>query len=119
MIATTTTDSNGNYLFDDLPPGVHRVAIDPTTLPSGVSVVFDQDGTPDGTTTITLGAGVDVVDVDFGVAGANTSGSAGGSGLPNSGSEIGQILRLASVLFAAGWLLVGVRRRAAPKATAN
>ena len=38
---TTVTDSNGNYLFDDLPvPGIYTVTVDLTTLPPECNVIL-------------------------------------------------------------------------------
>jgi large repetitive protein len=64
----TTTDTNGQYLFDHLPAGSHIIRIDPTTLPPGIRPTFDPDGTLDGTFIIRLGAGENNRDVDFGYA---------------------------------------------------
>ena len=45
IVATTTTDANGDYIFDDLPPGTHAVDIDETTLPASVDpTTFDGTG---------------------------------------------------------------------------
>ncbi|MFO1194043.1 MAG: SdrD B-like domain-containing protein [Rhodoferax sp.] len=35
VLATTTTDANGNYLFTNLTPGGYHIDIDESTLPSG------------------------------------------------------------------------------------
>ncbi|SIO38336.1 Cna protein B-type domain-containing protein [Singulisphaera sp. GP187] len=42
VVATTTTDANGNYLFDNLIPGTYSVGFDPSTLPSNYA--FTQQG---------------------------------------------------------------------------
>jgi protocatechuate 3,4-dioxygenase beta subunit len=42
IVATTTTDANGNYLFDDLLPGTYSVGFDPSTLPG--NTVFTRQG---------------------------------------------------------------------------
>ncbi|MCP5240234.1 MAG: carboxypeptidase regulatory-like domain-containing protein [Zoogloeaceae bacterium] len=38
VVATATTDANGNYLFDGLTPGQYRVDFDLGTLPAGFAV---------------------------------------------------------------------------------
>ena len=56
VIATDVTDSNGEYLFNNLPGGVdYTVQVDTTTLPDGISPVstFENDSTPNGETTVT------------------------------------------------------------------
>ncbi len=37
LVATATTDANGNYLFDHLLAGDYFVAVDDTTLPTGLT----------------------------------------------------------------------------------
>lgn len=63
---TTTTDSNGNYLIDNLPAGSHIVTVAPETLPEGITPSFDPDGTLDNSFTVTLSPGQNVDSVDFG-----------------------------------------------------
>jgi protocatechuate 3,4-dioxygenase beta subunit len=48
VVATTTTDANGNYTFSDLEPGDYSVAFDLDTLPKGY-VVSDKDQGSDDT----------------------------------------------------------------------
>lgn len=61
---TTTTDENGAYLFDTLPPGTYTVSVTP---PEGVEAVFDFDGIATlNLATVTLEAGQDNLDIDFG-----------------------------------------------------
>ncbi|MFY9241435.1 MAG: SdrD B-like domain-containing protein, partial [Polaribacter sp.] len=73
---TTTTDANGNYLFDNLPAGDYTVTVDVSTvtggLPAGVTPAdlspnYDYDSvvTPN-TSNFTLAAGEDYLDLDFG-----------------------------------------------------
>ncbi len=45
LVATTTTDENGNYIFDGLASGAYVVEVNPLTLPAGV--VWTQTGDPD------------------------------------------------------------------------
>ncbi|MGD8457220.1 MAG: sortase [Anaerolineales bacterium] len=45
LIATTTTDANGNYLFEGLAPADYHVYIDDATLPAGFdTATYDFDG---------------------------------------------------------------------------
>ncbi|WP_397446183.1 SdrD B-like domain-containing protein [Polaribacter sp. R77954] len=79
---TTTTDANGNYLFDNLPAGNYTVTVDVSTvtagLPAGITVgdlsqTFDNDGTGTANTSdYTLAAGEDNLDQDFGYKAAST-----------------------------------------------
>ena len=64
--ATTTTDADGTYLFDNLPAGTHTICINPDTLPPGIRPSFDPDGVNDNTTTVTLGIGEHNRAIDFG-----------------------------------------------------
>jgi len=68
FVATTTTDSNGEYVFRGLPPGEYVVDADPTDsdLPPGLDLTVDP-------APVSLSEGEDVTDVDIGyVPGANT-----------------------------------------------
>ena len=42
--AETTTDGDGEYLFDDLPAGDYTITVDETTLPDGMGQTYDDDG---------------------------------------------------------------------------
>ncbi|HEB68978.1 MAG TPA: hypothetical protein ENI88_05090, partial [Desulfobulbus sp.] len=64
--ATTTTDSHGTYIFDNLPAGAHTVSVNPATLPPGIRLNFDPDGTDDNSTVINLGPGEQNLSADFG-----------------------------------------------------
>ncbi len=81
---TRSTDAAGNYIFDGLPPGVYRVTVNPSTLPSGIT--WTQTGDPDGavkdnqtTTPVVLAPGDVYVNADFGYQ-------------PHQGSSIGDTL---------------------------
>ncbi len=104
VISTTITDGNGNYRFDDLPPGTFSVEVDTTTLPSGVTIVSDPDGTNDGRTTVTLAVGQTIDTVDFGVAPRR-------GGIPVTGGQIAAMVLLAGFLLGLGALLVSSSRR--------
>jgi cysteine-rich repeat protein len=67
-LATTVTDANGNYLFDNLPAATYHVVIDGASLPPGVQQTFEKDGSLDGDTQQVLNAGDNILDVDFGYA---------------------------------------------------
>jgi len=41
---TVTTDSNGQYSFDNLPAGDYIIVVDPSSLPSGITQTDDPDG---------------------------------------------------------------------------
>jgi len=47
MDMTTTTDDDGNYLFDELPPGSYYVVFDVNSLPNGSIPTKDNQGTDD------------------------------------------------------------------------
>ena len=67
VVATAVTSGDGNYSFDGLPAGDYTVEVDASTLPAGVDTqTFDLDGTLDNRTTVTLAAGQDRSDLDFG-----------------------------------------------------
>ncbi len=70
VLFTTTTDATGTYLIDHLPAGNFNVLVDSGDLPAGMQATYDLDGT--GTThtaAVSLVAGQDRVDVDFGYIG--------------------------------------------------
>jgi hypothetical protein len=63
---TVTTDSAGRYLVPNLPAGRYTVTVDITTVPNEWQASFDLDGGNDSTAELTLGAGEDRTDVNFG-----------------------------------------------------
>jgi uncharacterized repeat protein (TIGR01451 family) len=67
FITTTTTDSNGEYLFPDLDPGEYTVTVTDGII-AGFVPMDDDDGDQDGTTDVTLEFGEDNVRTDFGYA---------------------------------------------------
>ncbi len=70
-------DPIGTYRFENLPVGDHEIVIDPggTTLPPGVELVSDPDGTLDGTSRVTLTTAVpEDLDQDFGYSGLGSVG---------------------------------------------
>ena len=88
---TTTTDANGNYLFDNLPAGVYTITVDLSTvtsgIPSGKTIAdliptFDADGVGTAnTSTVSLPLGTSNLDQDFGYSvssgGVNTGNDGG------------------------------------------
>ncbi len=77
LTVRTTTDTNGNYLFEGLPEGEFSVAVDVSTLPAGLISSVDPDaGAADGAALVTLGAGTlaDNLDQDFGLIGTGSIG---------------------------------------------
>ena len=67
IVFSTTTDASGTYLVGGLPAGAYTVAVDPATLPAGLTGTYDLDGiTSAHTTGVTLAAGEAKRDVDFG-----------------------------------------------------
>src|SRR6185436_6369427 len=76
VIATTTTDSNGNYTFANLAAGSYTVRVVSSTLPAGgLGPTYDLDGTgTPHTAAVTLTAGQNRADVDFGYRGIRTLG---------------------------------------------
>ena len=61
---TDTTDVNGKYLFEDLPPGSYTVTV--TTPPTGTANTGDPDGGADSTSTLVLPPNGINLDQDFG-----------------------------------------------------
>jgi len=75
LIATTTTDLNGNYLFTGLPAGSYYVAVDSTTLPNGGAGLSETTGGNDNrSATVNLSQGQVYLDADLGYS--STTGSA-------------------------------------------
>ncbi len=74
LLAQTTTDQNGVYVFPYLPAGNYVVVVDATTLPAGLTNTIDPDTTdsPPHEAGVTLAAGGINLSQDFGYAGANS-----------------------------------------------
>jgi len=71
LLATTTTDADGGYLFDDLPLGVYTVVIQTGSLPGGLAAnpTYDEDSgttSPDHQTVVSLSSGEEHLTADFG-----------------------------------------------------
>ncbi|MBU3012193.1 carboxypeptidase regulatory-like domain-containing protein, partial [Polaribacter vadi] len=97
---TTTTDANGNYLFDNLPPGDYTVTVDASTvtsgLPAGVTAsdlaeTFDNDGIGTANTSdVTLGLGANNLDQDFGYYAPSSIGDTVWYDANKDGSNLGE-----------------------------
>jgi fimbrial isopeptide formation D2 family protein/uncharacterized repeat protein (TIGR01451 family) len=69
---TTTTDSNGNYLFERVPAGNHVIRV---TQPTGTDQTFDADGIGSANqSTLNLGDGENNTVQDFGYRGTGSIG---------------------------------------------
>jgi protocatechuate 3,4-dioxygenase beta subunit len=67
VIATTTTDADGNYEFPGLPAGNYTVWVNDTgNLLGGLYQTEDPDATVDGRTPVTVNGSDDVTGLDFG-----------------------------------------------------
>ncbi len=62
--ATTTGD--GNYTIGNLPAGTYTVRVDTSTLPAGFVQTYDLNGGLDNAASVTLAAGQNRTDVDYG-----------------------------------------------------
>ena len=67
LVATTTTDADGGYIFKNLPTGVYFVDVtDANNVLAGLAHIVANQSKPDPTAAITLGAGQVYKDADFG-----------------------------------------------------
>ncbi|MEO0491864.1 MAG: SdrD B-like domain-containing protein [Actinomycetota bacterium] len=73
LVLTATTAADGTYRFDGLPDGDYTVAVNPATLPGGVTPVVDPDGGADNGSATTI-AGADDLDQDFSYTGTGSIG---------------------------------------------
>ncbi|MCP4964059.1 MAG: isopeptide-forming domain-containing fimbrial protein [bacterium] len=74
LVFTTTTDSNGNYVFGDLPTGNYVVAVT-GGIPTGFGPTYDEDGSDDETSVVTGLSSMDFHDTaDFGYRGSGSIG---------------------------------------------
>ncbi|MEM1333306.1 MAG: SdrD B-like domain-containing protein, partial [Actinomycetota bacterium] len=67
VVATDVTDTNGQYLFDDLDPGDYTVTVI-SGVPTSMSPTDDADGGQDETTDVSVTFGEDADTIDFGYA---------------------------------------------------
>ena len=67
VLQTTTTDSNGKYLFTNLTQGNYTVVVNTTTLPKLTLIdTYQKDGKNDSRTQVNLTVNRDILDIDFG-----------------------------------------------------
>jgi hypothetical protein len=94
VLATTTTSGDGNYTFSNLAPGTYTVKVVSSTLPAGSTPTFDLDGIATANTaTLTLTAGQNRTEVDFGYRRVGSVGDrvwldSNGNGIQDAG-EVG------------------------------
>jgi len=74
VVATTTTDANGDYSFDEVFPGSYTVNVDDTSLPSGLTNTAGQFGLDPRPINVT---DAPVEDVDFGYIPVTNTGAIG------------------------------------------
>ena len=87
LVFTTTTAADGTYVVDGLPSGAYTVAVDPTTLPAGLTGTFDLDGVGSANTAaVTLATNEVRRDVDFGYKASGSIGDQVWLDTQNSGS---------------------------------
>ena len=79
LIDSTTTDSNGNYIFNSVANGDYEVQVDTGTLPTGLTQNYDPDQpgtvpctTCDNTGSVTISGGSTDLTIDFGYVGTNS-----------------------------------------------
>ncbi len=73
-IDPVTTGGLGKYEVDNVPSGISRVVVDPTTLPAGLAPVYDLDGGNDNRADRELDPAENATDVDFGYVGTGRIG---------------------------------------------
>ena len=74
VVYATVTDQFGAYTFAGLPAGAFTIAVDTSSLPSGLTNAFDPDGGLANSASIILVTGERRLDVDFGYSGTNSLG---------------------------------------------
>ncbi|HEY0514519.1 MAG TPA: SdrD B-like domain-containing protein [Thermoanaerobaculia bacterium] len=91
IVASDTTNTDGNYSITNIPAGNYTVRVDDTSLPGGLTPTYDLDGiaTPN-ETAITIVGGETRTDVDFGYQGNVSIGDrvwndANGNGIQDPG----------------------------------
>ena len=74
VVASTTTDNNGNYLFEDIPAGSYTVVFTSpdnvyefTTANAGSNDTADSDADASGVASVTVGEGVEDLTIDAGL----------------------------------------------------
>lgn len=82
VVDTVTTGGSGLYSFVDNAAGFYTVRVEGGTLPGGIAVSSDPDGTADGATNLTAGGYSQIGGIDVGYRG--TGSFTGGGVLPGS-----------------------------------
>jgi protocatechuate 3,4-dioxygenase beta subunit len=89
VLATTTTDALGNYIFNNLDAGTYAVGFEPTSLPAGTLLTTqnaptadntnnsDADATTGNTAPVTLKAGENNMTIDAGIYSTTNTNSIG------------------------------------------
>ena len=77
--ATQTTDADGSYVFDNVPPGAYQVVVNGGVTPAGYAATGDPDAAKDNRTNVVLAPGDVFVNADFGYD-------------PTAGSTIGDLI---------------------------
>jgi protocatechuate 3,4-dioxygenase beta subunit len=98
----TTTDDDGRYRFDGLPPGIYEVTIDGATLSGSRRVSASPDGGTDLSAVLSLGDGESITDADFAVTGEGV--------LALTGAEVRRSLGIALLLIVVGSLFLASTR---------
>ena len=70
----SVTTTGGAYGFDGVPAGDYTVVIDPDSVMDGIEISIDPDDGIDAITDVTVPAGADVTDLDFGYRGTGVIG---------------------------------------------
>ncbi len=104
LVATTTTDANGKYLFIDVVPGDYTLVLLPNTVPSQYKNVFTKDGNGDLVVAVSLAPGENLLDINYGYVPPQ---------LAVTGSNSGRIVNTGLLLLVLGTagVLLGRRRK--------
>jgi uncharacterized repeat protein (TIGR01451 family) len=122
LVASAVTDADGNYAFIDIAPGTYMVRVDRSSLPDTVGgQTYDPDSVSDSQHEITVVAGENVVDIDFGfqpavppvgLPAAPVDDGSDGGGLARTGLDAWSAGRFGLVLVLTGFGVLLVARRA-------
>ncbi|MEZ4713649.1 MAG: SdrD B-like domain-containing protein [Caldilineaceae bacterium] len=90
FVASTRTDADGAYGFEQLAPRDYMVGVARSSLPPGIAPTFDNDGHPDNKFVLNLADGQVISDVRFGyrTIGAMTSAEIGAAEVNASSIEL-------------------------------
>jgi len=105
-VDTTTTDANGNYIFNGLVNGIYEVLVNSGTDPAGLNQNYDKEGgngcagtaACDNSGFATISLGSTVLDVDFGYIGDySLSGTVGYDPNQDTLIDSGELIRYSGV----------------------